>query len=64
MASAYSGIILENSSITEVDGVQGVYVVDKFGQQNFTPVKVLSSQGGKHICRNSKKCRRLKTEPE
>lgn len=49
VASAYSGIILENSSITEVDGVQGVYVVDKFGQQNFTPVKVLSSQGGKSV---------------
>lgn len=49
VASAYSGIILENSSITEVDGVKGVYVVDKFGQQNFTPVRILSSQGGKSV---------------
>lgn len=49
IASAYSGIILETDSIVEEDGVRGVYVVDKFGENNFTPVNILSSQGGKTV---------------
>ena len=49
VVSAYSGIILETDSIAEVDGVKGVYVIDKFGETNFTPVSILSSQGGKTV---------------
>ena len=44
VASAYSGIILNSDSIVEEDGVKGVYVVDKFNNEN-----VLSSQGGKTV---------------
>ena len=49
VASAYSGIILNSDSIVEEDGVKGVYVVDKFNNENFVPVNVLSSQGGKTV---------------
>ena len=49
VASAYSGIILTRFSIVEEDGVKGVYVVDKFNNENFVPVNVLSSQGGKTV---------------
>ena len=49
VASAYSGIILNSDSIVEEDGVKGVYVVDKFNNENFVPVNVLSSHGGKTV---------------
>lgn len=49
VASAYSGIILNSDSIVEEDGVKGVYVVDKFNNENFVLVNVLSSQGGKTV---------------
>ncbi len=49
VASRNSGIILETDSISEKDGVKGVYVVDKFGNENFTPVNILSSQDGKTV---------------
>ena len=49
VASAYSGIILNSDSIVEEDGVKGVYVVDKFNNENFVPVNVLSSQEGKTV---------------
>ena len=40
-----TGILLESSSIVEEDGQKGVYVKDKFGNYNFTPVSVLGSDG-------------------
>ncbi len=49
ISSSYSGIILNTDSITEKDGVKGVYVVDKYNQANFTPIKILSSQNGKTV---------------
>ncbi len=49
VASSYSGIILNTDSIVEKDGVKGVFVVDKFNNENFTPIKILSSQGDKTV---------------
>ena len=49
VASAYSGIILNSDSIVEEDGVKGVYVVDKFNNENSVPVNILSSQGEKTV---------------
>lgn len=40
-----TGILLESSSIVEEDGQKGVYVKDKFGNYNFTPVSILGSEG-------------------
>lgn len=40
--SSRSGILIEESSIVEKDGTQGVYVKDKFGAYNFTPISVLT----------------------
>ena len=40
-----SGILLETDSITEVDGQKGVFVANKYGSYNFTPVKILSQDG-------------------
>lgn len=40
--SSRSGILLERESIVELDGVSGVYVKDKFGSYNFTPVSILA----------------------
>ena len=40
-----TGILLESSSILEEDGQKGVYVKDKFGNYNFTPVSILGSEG-------------------
>lgn len=37
-----SGILLETRSIAEVDGQKGVYVKDKFGSYNFTPISILA----------------------
>lgn len=49
VASSYSGVILNSDSIVEKDGVKGVYVVDKFSNENFVAVNILSSQGGKTV---------------
>ncbi len=43
--SKKSGILLETDSITEVDGQKGVFVANKYGGYNFTPVKILSQDG-------------------
>ena len=45
IASSVSGIFLETDSIVEEEGQKGVYVVDKLGNYNFTPVRILSSEG-------------------
>ncbi len=45
IASNTSGIFLETGSIVEVDGQKGVYVVDKLGNYNFTPVRILDQDG-------------------
>lgn len=37
-----SGILIETRSIAEVDGQKGVYVKDKFGSYNFTPISILA----------------------
>ena len=41
ITSSTSGILLETDSIVEEDGQKGVYVVDKYGNYNFTPVQIL-----------------------
>ena len=43
--SSRSGILLETSSIAEEDGTKGVYVKDKFGNYNFTPISILAQDG-------------------
>ncbi len=45
IASSTSGIFLETDSIVEEDGQKGVYVVDKLGNYNFTPIKILDQEG-------------------
>ncbi|MBQ8562395.1 MAG: hypothetical protein IJ443_00715 [Firmicutes bacterium] len=45
IASRTSGIFLETDSIVEKDGQKGVYVVDKLGNYNFTPVQILGQDG-------------------
>ena len=45
IASRTSGIFLETSSLVEEDGQVGVYVVDKLGNYNFTPVRILRQDG-------------------
>lgn len=41
----HSGILLETDSIITKDGQQGVYVVDKLGDYNFTPIQILDQEG-------------------
>lgn len=48
-ARSNSGIIINTDSIVEVDGVQGVYVVDKYGKENFKPIQIYSTQGNKTV---------------
>ena len=45
IASQTSGIFLETDSIVEEDGQKGVYVVDKLGNYNFTPIRILGQDG-------------------
>lgn len=47
ITSSVSGIILESDSITEKDGVKGVYVENKLDETVFVPVNILGSYGGK-----------------
>lgn len=48
-AQSSNGIIINTDSIVEKDGVQGVYVVDKYGKENFTPIQIYSTQGDKTV---------------
>lgn len=41
ITSSTSGILIETDSIVEEDGKKGVYVVDKYGNYNFTPIQIL-----------------------
>lgn len=45
LANSNSGIILKTDSIVEKDGVKGVYVIDKYGKENFTPIQIYSCIG-------------------
>lgn len=45
ITSDYSGLIIENESITTKDGQPGVYVKDKSGEYVFKPVKIITSDG-------------------
>ena len=49
ITSDYSGILLQTDSIAKQDGQAGVYVVDKMGNYNFTPVKILAQDGDQTI---------------
>ena len=48
-AKSSNGIIVNTDSIVEKDGVDGVYIVDKYGKENFVPVLIYSSHGGKTV---------------
>lgn len=48
-----AGLIIENSSITEEDGVKGVYVKDKKDRYEFTPVRVLLTDGTSSVIADS-----------
>ncbi len=45
ITTSQNGILLETSSIVQVDGVDGVYVVDDYGNYSFKPFKVLAQDG-------------------
>ncbi|MDD3168022.1 MAG: HlyD family efflux transporter periplasmic adaptor subunit [Eubacteriales bacterium] len=45
ITSDYSGLIIENESITTKDGQPGVFVKDKSGEYVFKPVKIITSDG-------------------
>ncbi|MBQ7605718.1 MAG: hypothetical protein IJU59_04450 [Firmicutes bacterium] len=45
IASDYSGVIIPNECITTVDEQTGVYIKDKKGEYNFTPIKIITSDG-------------------
>ncbi len=45
VTSDYSGLIIENKSITTKDNQPGVYVKDKSGEYVFKPVKIITSDG-------------------
>ena len=42
VTSDNEGLIVDNKCIIEKEGVKGVYVVDKNGDYNFTPIKVIA----------------------
>lgn len=48
-ASSSSGIIVNTDSIVEKDGVQGVYIIDKYGKENFTPIQIYASREDKTV---------------
>lgn len=48
-----AGLIIENSSLVEVDGVQGVYVKNKKDYYVFTPVNVLLTDGSRSVVSDS-----------
>lgn len=45
VTSDYSGLIIQNESITTKDNQPGVYVKDKSGEYVFKPVKIITSDG-------------------
>lgn len=47
--SVTRGLIIENSSIKEQKGKKGVYVKDKVGDYNFTPINVISTDGKQSV---------------
>lgn len=47
------GLIIENSSITEEKGMQGVYVKNKTNDYNFVPIKVIVSDGEKSLVKDT-----------
>lgn len=48
-AKSSNGIIINTDSIVEKKGQQGVYVIDKYGKENFTPILIYSQQGSKTV---------------
>lgn len=44
-----TGVIINTDSIVEKKGQQGVYVVDKYGKENFTPIQIYYTQGDKTV---------------
>lgn len=48
-AKSSNGIIINTDSIVTKDDVQGVYVIDKYGKENFTPILIYSQQGNKTV---------------
>lgn len=44
-----TGIIINTDSIIKVKGQKGVYVIDKYGKENFTPVQIYYTQGDKTV---------------
>ena len=47
------GLIIENSSITEEKGMQGVYVKNKTNDYYFVPIKVIVSDGEKSLVKDT-----------
>ena len=52
ITSRATGIVLETSSITEEDGVKGVYVKNKYNDYVFTPIKIVAEVGDKTVVEN------------
>lgn len=48
-AKSSSGIIINTDSIVEKDGTSGVYIIDKYGKENFKPIQIYSTQGDKTV---------------
>ena len=44
-----TGLIIDNECIIEVDGVKGVYVIDKDGDYSFKPVNVTATDGKQSV---------------
>lgn len=53
VTSDYSGILIPNKSITAVEGQVGVYVKTTTGDFEFTPIKIVTSDGEVSICKVS-----------
>ncbi len=43
ITSSNNGLLINTDSIGEEEGIKGVYVLDKFGRANFTPIRIYSS---------------------
>ncbi|MBR5517042.1 MAG: hypothetical protein IKU53_03640 [Firmicutes bacterium] len=44
-----TGVIINTDSIVEVEGQKGVYVIDKYGKENFVPVRIYYTQKDKTV---------------
>lgn len=53
ISSQTKGIIIEADSVTEKDGVKGVYLVDKKGKYVFTPIRIIAYDGEKYAVADS-----------